>query len=448
MTDSLERFLEDLSFEVPAGLVARAKAAADVSVARARQGARRTDAEAERTAIRDGNGLAVARHQWVLALVAVLLAVAIVATLFGVHALHFAAPTPAKHGFVPSRHHNGQVVVGGWTWAGSTSTSKGCPVGISSGDDPTCHSGTSRLIAIDPATGAEHTIISAPTGETVSDAAYSPDGSNIAYVIGPDADFDLRIGSAFGSAPALSNSSIWVLDSETGRTHRVTTCHCQQLGHLSWSPDGSRLAFSDGDPYDGAELYVIDADGTHRSQLTHFKAPQNATQPSWSPDGSWIAFSQFSIDEATNGFRPGSIDVIRPDGSGLAVLLDDLKGQDLGAWREPAWSPDGSKIAYVKLAAGPPGAGTVGGLNGAGYQLWLMDADGSQRTELFWIGRPSGPEMDDWAWGGPAWSPDGTQIAVVAAPQYTLWVMNADGSDPQSLSNAVGGDRPTWQPLP
>jgi Tol biopolymer transport system component len=382
-----------------------------------------------------------------MAVVAFLLAIAIVATLVGVRALHLLAPTPANHGFVPIHHHNGQIVVGGWTWAGSNGTSQGCPVGMS-GPGPSCHSSTSRLIAINPRTGTQHTIISAPTGHAVSDAVYSPDGTNLAYVIGPDVDFDLWIESAFGSGPALADSSIWVLNSATGRIHQVTTCHCQQLGHLSWSPDGSRLAFSDGDPYDGAQLYVIDADGTHRSQLTHFKAPQNATQPSWSPDGTRIAFSLFSIDQATNGFRPGSIDVIRPDGSGLTVLLDDLKGTESGAWREPAWSPDGSKIAYVELAAGPPGSGHVTGLNGAGYQLWLMDADGSHRSDIFWIGRPSGPETDDWAWGGPVWSPDGTQIAVVAAPQYTLWVMNSDGGDPQSLSNAVGGDRPTWQPLP
>ena len=437
MTDSLERFLQDLRFEVPAGLAERAKAAADLNVSHR---SRRTDAQAMRIARRSRDGLALPRHQWSLALVAVLLAIAIVVTLIGFRVHPFSAP--AGHGFVPIRHHNGQLVVGGWPWADSTGTSNECQVS-GAGPGPDCHSTTSsRLIAVDPTTGAQQTLVSAPVGLTVSDAAYSPDGTKLAYVIGPADDFDLYVASASVSVPASASSGIWVLNSATGQTHEVTTCHCQQLGHLAWSPDGSRLAFSDGAPYVGAQIYVISLDGARRFQLTHFRVPQNATEPTWSPDGSWIAFSHFSVGQ------PGSIDVIKPDGSGLTVLLNDQNVPELGSWREPAWSPDGSRIAYVEVATGPVRGGHVVGLNGASYQLWLMHADGSHRAEIFSIGRPSGPEQDDWAWGGPAWSPDGTRIAVVAAPKYTLWVMNADGSDPQSLSTSVGGDRPTWQPLP
>ena len=319
-------------------------------------------------------GQAGPRRQWALALVAVLLAGAIVATLVGVRVLHLPSPSPAKHGLPVALLHNGYLVVA---------------------------EGNS-LVAIDPTTGSRRTLLVEDV--PLSDAAYSPDGSRLAYI--------------------KDQQSIWILNAATGRTSQLTTCSCEASSHLSWSPDGSRLVYSVGSEPAGAQLDVVKADGTHRTQLTHFPAGDYPWQPTWAPDGTRIAFALRDS---------GGIDVINADGSGLTVLLAGAGGQDPGF---PAWSPDGSKVAYIADPVNPPG--TQGPFE---YQLWVMDADGSHRNQIF-----VSQGCCVTAWGGPAWSPDATQIATITS--NTLWVMNVDGSDARSLGATSIGGRPTWQPLP
>jgi Tol biopolymer transport system component len=307
-----------------------------------------------------------------MALVAILLAIAIVAALVGVRTLRPSAPTPGTHGPTPTLHRSGPIVMGG------------------NGD----------LTAYDPATGAQSTIATISADGEVSDPAYTPDGARLAYLL--------------GSAQS-GGGEVWVLDTKTLGTKRLTTCGCARFSHLSWSPDGLRLVFVDSD-----QLYVIDADGTNKTQLTHLPAVQFATQPTWSPDGTRIAFKV-----------QDQIDVVRPDGTGLAVLLRDVNGPS-----DPAWSPDGSRIAYL---LDPPSSDAFD------FQLWLMDPDGSHRIQIF-----DSPGCCVAAWGAPAWSPDGAQITVVAypIPGWYLWVMNADGSHPRNLGRVKAIDRPAWEPLP
>src|SRR5688572_13232816 len=98
----------------------------------------------------------------------------------------------------------------------------------------------------------------------------------------------------------------------------------------------------------------------------------------------------------------------------------------------PDWSADGLKIVFMNLA---PGTG--------GFNVWTMNADGTNQTQVTVGGHVS----------APTWSPDGTQIAfqrdrsVGALPFTNLWVMNADGSNERRLDTA--GDqvsRPAWSP--
>ena len=99
-------------------------------------------------------------------------------------------------------------------------------------------------------------------------------------------------------------------------------------GEGGWSPDGSRIVFTS--VRSGTlGIYVMDADGQHVVQLTN----NGETSPSWSPDGARILFWPY----VTAGF--GQIMVMNADGSDVQVL---------GQGSNPAWSPDGTRIAFER----------------------------------------------------------------------------------------------------
>ena len=137
--------------------------------------------------------------------------------------------------------------------------------------------------------------------------------------------------------------------------------------------------------------------------------------PAWSPDGTKIAFTSS---------RDGNFEiyVMGTDGSNPTRLTDN--NADDGS---PAWSPDGTKIAFDTDR------------NDGSNEIYVMAADGSSPTRL----TNGGYNF------GPAWSPDGTKIAFVSYrdDDYEIYVMDADGSSPTRLTNSGGYDgQPAWSP--
>jgi len=147
-----------------------------------------------------------------------------------------------------------------------------------------------------------------------------------------------------------------------------------------------------------------------------------------SPAGGPIVFSSDRVDP--DGTRDHEIWVLDEDGVATpltANLVDDL---------DPAWSPDGRRIAFVR--------GT-----GPAFDLWVMDADGSNATEVF--------EESFFSFREPAWSPDGSTLAFAAMDlELGLWQVavvdttDLDGRpifDLRILDFAGTNDRhPTWSP--
>jgi WD40 repeat protein len=83
-----------------------------------------------------------------------------------------------------------------------------------------------------------------------------------------------------------------------------------------WSPDGARIAFSSRED-DNYEIYVINADGTGRTRLTHTAGTNVA--PSWSPDGQWIAY----LSDRSGSW---AVWLVRPDRPDQTVKLFDIQG--------------------------------------------------------------------------------------------------------------------------
>jgi TolB protein len=177
------------------------------------------------------------------------------------------------------------------------------------------------------------------------------------------------------------------------------------------SPDGDRLAFY-AEEESGSYLYVSDADGGGRRRLAEggdSGGPYVPVPPAWSPDGSTLAFVR-DFGCANRLCTTWEIWLVRADGSGLRRLVT--------GGREPHWSPDGRRIAYTGLD---------------GY-IYVISASGIGRHRLrrgFL----------------PQWSPRGDYISYIRWGLFTeLWVARADGSGSRRLVAEVETLGYAWSP--
>ncbi len=193
-------------------------------------------------------------------------------------------------------------------------------------------------------------------------------------------------------------------------------CVCLTSGEL-WLKNGltehhkPQIVFSstrDGNP----EIYVMDSDGANHRRLTANQAENY--RPAWSPDGTKIAF----VSNRNGGFI--QIYLMDADGKNPIKLTNAV-------WDDyPSWSPDGKKIAFSSSLDGK-----------MIRHIAVMDADGDNLVML----EANGTE--------PSWSPDGQEIAFVSRRDgiEEIYVMGADGHGLKRVTHDFvlkGG--PSWSP--
>jgi len=313
-----------------------------------------------------------------------------------------------------------------------------------------------RALVIFRVTGGSGTVVA---GFTVTDSGGQARSGP--WVLGPETGVQQvrvetgaaqAVFSAFGFAPLpglsgrLAFVSIGDGDAEIhavnadGSAFKRLTTHIGLDQAPAWSADGSRIAFAR--HHEGrASLYVMSADGSNLTRLADgvlradevawspggadiaFTALSNgsvtlftvrnpdgalsylgpggsgfATQPSWSPDGRQLAF----VGDPSGGDYLSDIYTMNADGSGVTRRTQGFgSGPDVHLYFHPAWSPDGSRIAFVY--------GSIINNEDMRFRVAIMSAEGVFLRDLAWAGDI--PFRGALSPGSLAWSPDGGGIA-------------------------------------
>ncbi len=219
-----------------------------------------------------------------------------------------------------------------------------------------------------------------------------------------------------------AGDDIWRMDADGSAKDPLTD---DALGdeRPAISADGSRVAWMKFRQPNGtsgdAEIYVMDSDGSNPVPLTDNDDDFDAT-PAFSPDGETIAWM---TQEGQQDIWTMDAD----DGGNKTNLTDTAIAYEA----HPEYSPDGTQIAFVN--SGHVDGNPMGPYDG--NNIWVMDADGSNPTQLT-FGSTQSIE--------PTWSPDGNQIAFTRSDG--LWVMDSDGSNPTQFSTSTSIQYPVWSP--
>lgn len=194
-----------------------------------------------------------------------------------------------------------------------------------------------------------------------------------------------------------------------------------------------KLAYvSDADGDD--DIYLIDSTGGTPQQLTGIGGiDKDESDPAFSPDGSKIAFARITVDATPTSTARYDIFVINVDGSGIQQLTTTNGLSE----RYPSWSPDGKKIVFRRNTQ-QGAAGSAGGLD-----IYVMDVTPGAT--------PVGIVKDAGVDSEPAWSPQGDKIVYAhqtgaTGTPFIVNVVSADGSNPVTIAGTGDNRYPSWSP--
>jgi Tol biopolymer transport system component len=200
-----------------------------------------------------------------------------------------------------------------------------------------------------------------------------------------------------------------------------------------FSPDGNRVVFSHviaNAPAIISHIFTMNSDGSNTRDVSSSAGGASDTEPDWSPDGSRLAFVRTPRAGApeiwvmnTNGSGPRRV-IALSMGTGISsASVGDFSVQ-------PRWSPDGGRLAYAAVPS-------TQNLGAPLYpNIFVVNVDGTHATQL---------TDNDLINSSPVWSPDGKQIIwsakdFINRQNWRVWAMSASGDNQRTLISQLLGD--------
>ena len=258
---------------------------------------------------------------------------------------------------------------------------------------------------------------------------FSPDGSKILFTRTQNGSQEVWTMKADGSSQTKLTSTGNGLCEDVAPDYAQVTLS----ENASWSPDGTKILFTSKRTIGLAkeELWIMNADGSNQTML-FAKPGYEVSEGVFSPDGTTIAFHAVVFVPGGNGcdgfFGGGEVWLMNADGTNSRRLTPPTVNCNYD--ENPAWSPDGRKIAYSHVPFAP---GTIG-------DVFIINVDGTGNMNLTsaFVGEES---------ERPAFSPDGTKIVFANGSGDSIWIMRVDGTVKTPLINGTPANagHPNWQ---
>ncbi len=322
--------------------------------------------------------------------------------------------------------------------------------------------GLLALLLLQCALGAEQRRLLKPEDfaaiRAVDEPNISPDGEHIAYVVGT---VDLKKDK--------QPKNLWLAKWD-GSENRALTFGDNQQTHPRWSPDGKWIAFLSGrgDENDKDQIWVLSSEGGEAEQLTHEKG--SVEDFAWAPDSKRLVLVVHDPDPREPEEKEKQKKTVPPIVIDRFQFKKDIEGYLTNRWEHlflfdlttrkldrltsgqhddgrPAWSFDGTQIAFVSKRGNDPD-------RTENWDIFLIEPKpGAKERQL-----TTSPEADchpDWE-SSPAWSPDSKTIAYIHGGDpkkieyatHSLAIIPAAGGEPKYLTAALDRNfvQPHWSP--
>jgi Tol biopolymer transport system component/DNA-binding winged helix-turn-helix (wHTH) protein len=285
--------------------------------------------------------------------------------------------------------------------------------------------------------------------------AWSPDGRRIAFVHYAEGESGLFVVAAMGGTPRRLRKTSWRSNWAANYSH-----------HISWSPDGTLIAFSDQpSPGEPTGIFVLSVDGLDTTRLTSCPSQSADAYPCFSPDGRAIAFTRCNESAgdvyvvSSRGGEPRRVTyddqwIMGLDwiAGGQQIVFSSIRGGPSSSlWTVPAAGGEPRPLALGQNNVTCPSVARRGG--GLAYahsvddsNIWRIRMPGQKDpkgTSTRLIG------STQWE-SGPQFSPDGQKIVFQSGRSGAneIWVCDSNGLNPVQMTRfgGLGAGTPRWSP--